>query len=428
MILKRNIFSAILFLLFFATSSFISFNAFADRLLHDKAQYHSNLWDRVRSGFALALPPNNKAIRKIAASYIQNPQAFNRIVANGERYLFYIMEEVERRGMPMEIALLPIIESAYDPLLKSNKQAAGLWQFIPETGRIMGLEQTVWHDDRRDIVASTQAALDYLQYLYQRFDNWKLAFAAYNLGEGAVSKILAKHIHKGRSINFYDVNFPVEVKHYIYKILAMKDIVVNAKKYGMQLRPVPNRPYFDTVKIHDHIDIPLVVRLANISEIEFTALNPAYNRYVIKVSDQPRTLLIPREKKEVFVRNLETYHDPRISWQFYRVKKGEKISEIAARHETTVRQLQAINGIARNKNITLGQKILVPQIVAENRANNSSWKKRVQRDQSLIYVVQKGDTLYELAKRYRTTVDQIKRWNNSDENLSIGQKLVMLRG
>nr|WP_295623620.1 LysM peptidoglycan-binding domain-containing protein [uncultured Nitrosomonas sp.] len=338
------------------------------------------------------------------------------------------MEEVERRGMPMEIALLPIIESAYDPLLKSNKQAAGLWQFIPETGRIMGLEQTVWHDDRRDIVASTQAALDYLQYLYQRFDNWKLAFAAYNLGEGAVSKILAKHIHKGRSINFYDVNFPVEVKHYIYKILAMKDIVVNAKKYGMQLRPVPNRPYFDTVKIHDHIDIPLVVRLANISEIEFTALNPAYNRYVIKVSDQPRTLLIPREKKEVFVRNLETYHDPRISWQFYRVKKGEKISEIAARHETTVRQLQAINGIARNKNITLGQKILVPQIVAENRANNSSWKKRVQRDQSLIYVVQKGDTLYELAKRYRTTVDQIKRWNNSDENLSIGQKLVMLRG
>ncbi|WP_293008386.1 LysM peptidoglycan-binding domain-containing protein [Nitrosomonas sp.] len=428
MILKRNIFSAILFLLFLATPSFISFNAFADRLLHDKAQYHSNLWERVRSGFALALPPNNKAIRKIAASYIQNPQAFNRIVTNGERYLFYIMEEVERRGMPMEIALLPIIESAYDPLLKSNKQAAGLWQFIPETGRIMGLEQTVWHDDRRDIVASTQAALDYLQYLYQRFDNWKLALAAYNLGEGAVSKILAKHIHKGRSINFYDVNLPSEVKHYIYKILAMKDIVVNAKKYGLQLRSVPNRPYFDTVKIHDHIDIPLVARLANISEVEFTALNPAYNRYVIKVSDQPRTLLVPKEKKEVFVRNLETYHDPRISWQFYRVKKGEKISEIATRHETTVKQLQVINGIARNKNLTLGQKILVPQIVAENRVNNSSLKKRAQRDQSLVYVVRRGDTLYELAKRYRTTVDQIKRWNNSDENLSIGQKLVMLKG
>ncbi len=430
MIIKRNVIFAILFLLIPAACSFLSFNAFADRLLHDKAQHSSNLWERIRNGFALALPPspNNKAIRKIALNYIQNPHAFNSIVANGERYLFYIMEEVERRGMPMEIALLPIIESAYDPLIKSNSQTAGLWQFIPETGRILGLEQNVWHDDRRDIVASTQAALDYLQYLYLKFDNWKLALAAYNLGEGAVSKILAKHIHKGRTVNFYDVNLPVEVKHYVYKILAIKDIVANAKKYGIQLRSIPNRPYFDTVKIHEHIDIPLVTRLANISEIEFTALNPAYNRYVIKVSNEPRTLLIPREKKEIFVRNLETYHDPRISWQFYRVKKGEKINEIATRYETTVKQLQTINGIARNKNLTLGQKILVPQIVAGNQIARSSWKIPTQRNQSVVYVVKKGDTLYEIAKRYRTTVDQIKHWNNSDENLSIGQKLVMLRG
>jgi membrane-bound lytic murein transglycosylase D len=430
MIIKRNIIFAILFLLIFATCSLFSFNTFADRLSHDKPQHNSNLWERIRGGFALALPPspNNKAIRKIALNYIQNPQAFNSIVANGERYLFYITEEVERRGVPMEIALLPIIESAYDPLIKSNSQTAGLWQFIPETGRILGLEQNVWHDDRRDIVASTQAALDYLQYLYQKFDNWKLALAAYNLGEGTVSKILAKHIHKGRSVNFYDVNLPVEVKHYVYKILAIKDIVVNAKKYGIQLRSIPNRPYFDTVKIHEHIDIPLVTRLANISEVEFTALNPAYNRYVIKVSNEPRTLLIPKEKKEILVRNLETYQDPRISWQFYRVKKGEKISEIATRHETTVKQLQTINGIARNRNLTLGQKILVPQIVAGNQITRSPWERQIQRNQSVVYVVKKGDTLYEIAKRYRTTVDQIKHWNNSDENLSIGQKLVMLRG
>ncbi|PSJ18846.1 LysM peptidoglycan-binding domain-containing protein [Nitrosomonas supralitoralis] len=426
MILKRNVITAILLPLIFFVCLFLSFNAFADRLLQDKAQHNSNLWERVRSGFALTLPPDNKAIRKIAASYIHNPHTFNRIVSNSERYLFYIIEEVERRGMPMEIALLPIIESAYDPLIKSDSRTAGLWQFIPETGRIMGLEQNVWHDDRRDIVASTQAALDYLQYLYQRFDNWKLAIAAYNLGEGAISKILAKHKHKGRSI--YDLNLPVEVKHYVYKLLAIKDIIANAKKYGIQLRSVPNRPYFDTVKIHEHIDIPLVARLANISEAEFTALNPAYNRYVIKVLDEPRTLLIPKEKKELFVRNLETYQDPRISWQFYRVKKGEKINDIAVRHETSVKQLQTINGIARNKNLTLGQKILVPEIVAmsQSRINSSSWKKQLKSDQS-VYVVKKGDTLYEIARRYRTTVDQIKRWNNSDERLSIGQKLVMLR-
>ncbi|MCG7755720.1 MAG: transglycosylase SLT domain-containing protein, partial [Nitrosomonas sp.] len=279
----------------------------------------------------MALPPDSKTIRKIGASYTQNPELFNRIIANSERYLFYIVEEVERRGMPMEIALMPIIESAYNPLIKSNSQTAGLWQFQPETGKILGLAQNVWHDDRRDVIASTQAALDYLQYLHAKFDNWKLAIAAYNLGEGAVSKVLSRSLHKGRSSNFYDLNLPSDAKHYVYKLLAVKDIIVNTRKYGIQIRPIANRPYFDEIKIHEHIDIPLVTRLANISEAEFNALNPAYNRYVIKVLDEPRTLLLPKRNKDIFLKNLETYQDPRISWQIYHVRKGENINEIAAR-------------------------------------------------------------------------------------------------
>lgn len=429
MILKRNGFIVLLLSLIFWSFLFLSITAYADKLEPiKKTQHHENLWDRIRNGFALALPPDNRTIRKIEAPYTQNPQAFNHIVASSERYLFYVVDEIERRNMPMEIALIPVIESSYNPLIKSDNRSAGLWQFIPETAKILGLTQNVWYDDRRDIVASTQAALDYLQYLYRKFDNWKLAIAAYNVGEGVVSKALARNMHKGRSASFYDLNLPIEAKHYVYKLLAIKDVIANSKKYGIQLRPIPNRPYFDEVKIHEHIDISLVTRLANISDTEFTALNPAYNRFVIKILDEPRTLLLPKDKKDTFVKNLETYQDPRFSWQIYHVKKGEKINDVAVRHGTTVKQLQAINGIARNKNLTFGQKILVPQLVAENETDTITQKRKpLQIGKSDVHIVKKGDTLYHIAKRYRTTVDQIKQWNNSNENLSVGQKLYIVR-
>ncbi len=428
MIFKRNYQFALLVSLLFWTCSLIPVDAVADRLVQNEYEYHTDLWDRIRSGFALKLSPESRAIRKIETPYTRQPKTLNRIIERSERYLYHIVEELDRRGMPMEIALIPVIESSYDPLIKSNSHSTGLWQFIPETGKSLGLEQNVWHDDRRDVIASTRAALDYLQYLHKRFDNWKLAIAAYNIGEGAVSKALSRNIHKGRSSSFYDLNLPIEAKHYVYKILAIKDIVANSRKYGVRLRQVPNRPYFDTIEIHEHIDISLVARLANISEVEFTALNPAYNRYVIKVLNAPRTLLLPKDKKEIFLTNLETFQDPRVSWQIYHVKKGENINEIARQYRTTVKQLQAINGIARNKNLTLGQKILVPQMVTEDLADAAAQKKRLLQDyHASVHIVKKGDTLYEIAKRYGTTVNQIKLWNNSDENLSIGQKLVLSR-
>jgi membrane-bound lytic murein transglycosylase D len=431
MIIKRNYYLVLLISFFLGFCAVLSLNAAASRPIQDKSQQqYSNLWDRVRNGFALALPLDTKTIRRIEQSYTQNPAAFERMLAGGERYLFYIVDEVERRGMPMEIALIPFIESAYNPLIKSGSQTAGLWQFMPQTGKTMGLAQNVWYDDRRDIVASTQAALDYLQYLHDKFDNWKLAIAAYNVGEGVVSKVLAKSLHKGKPVNFYELGLPSEVRHYVFKLMAVKDIIANTRKFGIQLRSIPNRPYFDQVQIHEHIDISLVTHLANISPTEFSALNPAYNRYVIKVLDQPRMLLLPTDKKENFVRNLETYQDPQFSWRLYHVRKGEKIKDIATRHATTVKQLQTINGIARNKNLVLGQKILVPKVEVTNLANNSAPNRKHSgnRQQSDIHVVKKGDTLYHIAKRYGTTIDQIKLWNNNDEHLSIGQKLVIVKG
>jgi membrane-bound lytic murein transglycosylase D len=426
MIYKRNSQFALLMSLLFWTCSLLAVDAFADSPVQNKLQNREDLWDRIRNGFTPALSSDSKAIRKIESPYTRRPETFNRIIAKSERYLFHIVEEIERRSMPMEIALIPVIESSYDPLIKSNNSSTGLWQFIPETGRILGLEQNVWHDDRRDVVASTAAALDYLEYLYKRFGDWNLAIAAYNVGEGTVGKTLSRSTHKGRSGSFHDLNLPVEAKHYVYRLLAVKDIVANSKKYGIQLRQVPNRPYFDTVKIHEPIDTSLVSRLANISEVEFTALNPAYNRYVIKVSNTPRTVLLPKNNKETFLKNLETYQDPRVSWQIYHVKKSENINEIAARYQTTVKQLQAINGIARNKNLTLGQKILVPHMVAENIADSGMQNnKRLRGYQSNVHVVQKGDTLSHIARRYGTTISKIKTWNASNENLSIGQKLLI---
>ena len=426
MIFSKNIYIALLISLgFYAV---LPLTASANPSIQDKSQQrYTNLLDRIRNGFALALPPDTKIIRKIEQSYTQNPAAFDRMLADGERYLFYIVEEVERRGMPMEIALIPFIESAYNPLIKSNSQTAGLWQFVPQTGKNLGLAQNVWHDDRRDVIASTQAALDYLQYLHSKFSNWKLAIAAYNVGEGVVAKVLAKHTHRRNPIDFYELGLPSEVRYYLYKLLAVKDIIVNAKRYRLQLRSIPNRPYFDQVLIHDHIDISLVTRLANISPTEFSALNPAYNRYVIKVLDQPRTLLLPVDKKENFLKNLETFQDPRFTWRFYQVKKGEKIKDIAARHGTTIRQLQAINGITRNKNLVLGQKILVPTETTNGARNIALNDKSSWQEQADFHIVKKGDTLYHIAKRYGTTIDQIKLWNNSDENLSIGQKLMIVK-
>lgn len=426
MILNINFLFALLISVLFFNSFLQSSVASAERFVQDESFNHDDLWDRIRSGFSIAGPIDHHAIRKLELPYARNPKSFNLIVKSSEKYLFHIAEEIERRGMPMEIALLPIIESAYNPLIKSNNQSSGLWQFVPSTGKLLGLEQNVWHDDRKDIIASTAAALDYLQYLHKKFNDWKLAIAAYNLGEGTVSKVLSRGAHKGRSRDFFDLNLPIEGKQYVYRLLAVKDIIANSRKYGIKLRPVPNRPYFETVKIHEPIDISLVTRLANISESEFTALNPAYNRYVIKVATEPRTLVLPKNNKNVFLKNLETYHDPRVTWQIYHVKKSENINEIAARFQTTVKQLKAINGISRNRNLTLGQKILVPQVSAENMANTGTGiaNKMLQAN---VHVVKSGDTLSDIAKRYGTTVKRIKTRNNAGD-LFIGQELVITKG
>ncbi len=327
----------------------------------DTATDSDDLWERIRNGFTLG-DLNSKEVRSNEASYTRDPDYIYRIAERSKRYLHHIVEEVERRGMPTEIALLPIIESAFNPNAESSSNAAGLWQFIPATGKSFGLKQNWWRDERKDIIAATHAALDYLQNLYGMFGDWKLAIAAYNWGEGAIKRSLAKNREEGFPTSFRHIKLPPETRNHVHKLIAVKNIIANPTDYGIELNPIPNEPYFDKVEANHHIDISLVAELAGIPIEEFNALNPAYNRPIIRVNDTPRILLLPIDKIETFLTNLESCNKPLVSWQIYQVKRGEDARELSSRHNISVAQLKEVNSITQNDKITQGQVILVPRI------------------------------------------------------------------
>lgn len=417
-------------LVFFWFLIFISFNALATKVTEYNDHSSNDLWDRIRNGFAL-VSPNSKAVREQEAFYMRNPQLTRRVFNRGERYLYYIVEEIERRGMPTEIALLPIVESAFNPEAKSGSKAVGLWQFIPATGKSFGLEQNVWHDDRREIVAATHAALDYLQYLYQKFENWELALAAYNWGETSVRKAISKNREQDKQVDFYSLKLPRETRNHVHKLLAIKNIVANPSDFCIQLNAIPDRPYFHTVEIPYHMDVTLVAKLADISMDEFKALNPAYERPIVKVLGETRSILLPVDKVDIFSANLKVSDEPLISWQVYEVKESEDIKVVAKHYGISMRRLRAINGFSESKEIGAGQRILLPRTLAHITADISNVREKPRHfknnNKLTVYIVRKGDTLYHIARNYGLTVEEIKAWNNSDGKLSIGQKLLLLR-
>ncbi len=272
---------------------------------------------------------------------------------------------------PMEIALIPIIESAFDPSAYSPKHASGLWQIIPSTGKAFGLEQNWWHDERRDVVAATRAALDYLQKLYKMFGDWKLTLAAYNCGEGMLKRSIDENYKEKEHINFRDLQLPTETKNHVAKIFAVKNIIANPENFGIKLKPLPNRPYFEQVEINQQIDVKLAAELADVPENEFTALNPAHHRPIIKIDDSPRTLLLPVNKAKTFVDNLENYDKSLVSWRIYRVKEAETMEDLSSRYAMDVTELAEINGIAENGIVRKGQTLLVP------RSKKREWREKL---------------------------------------------------
>ncbi|MBI3937584.1 MAG: transglycosylase SLT domain-containing protein [Betaproteobacteria bacterium] len=319
-----------------------------------------SLWERVRAGFSLP-ELSNPLVREWEEWYSSRPDYVARMVERSSRYLYYIVEEVQRRGMPTEIALLPMIESAYNPQAYSRSRASGIWQFIPSTGKLYGLRQNWWHDGRRDILAATNAALDYLEKLYGMFGSWDLALAAYNWGEGAVSRAIARNQARGLAADYESLTMPAETRAYVPKLQAVKNIVADPARFGLALADIPNEPYFAVITTDRHIDVRLAAKLAELPIDEFRSLNPGHNKPVIK-ADGSETIVLPKEKIGTFLNNLAKHDGPLVSWQAYTVKRGDRPEKIAAKYGITLAKLKEINGINGRRKITPGMPLLVPAV------------------------------------------------------------------
>ncbi|HTP95971.1 MAG TPA: transglycosylase SLT domain-containing protein [Burkholderiales bacterium] len=394
------------------------------------------LWARIRNGFALP-DIDSPLVHEQEAWYANRPEYVKRMVARSQRYLYHVVAEIEKRGLPSEIALLPMIESAYNPTAYSRSHASGIWQFIPSTGKLYGLEQNFWQDERRDVLAATRAALDYLEKLYDQFGSWDLALAAYNWGEGAVARAIARNEARGLPTDYQSLTMPRETRYYVPKLQAVKNIVADPAKFGLELPEIPNQPYFTHVTVPQNIDVKLAARLAEMPLEEFLSLNPSHNRPVIR-ADGGATLLLPMDKARVFATNLENHDKPLVSWQAYTVKRGETLEHVAGKFGTNAAYLRQVNALGSSRKLKVaGHTLLVPMrnlerggnldevgaIRLEARAPAEHGAAAPARRQ---HVVARGDTLYNIARRYGVSVEQVKSWNGLTANhVAIGQRLAV---
>jgi membrane-bound lytic murein transglycosylase D len=319
-----------------------------------------DVWQRIRGGFQMS-PLESNLVQDWENYYATRPEYFARMIENSRPFLFHIITEVERRGMPAEIALLPMIESAYNPVAYSSAHASGIWQFIPSTGKNYGLKQNGWYDGRRDIIAATNAALDYLQNLHGMFKDWELALASYNWGEGAVQRAVDRNQAKGLSASYQSLtNMPAETRNYLPKLIAVKNIIADPARFGVNLASVPNEAYIEAITVRRHIDVALAAKFADMTPEEFKFLNPAHNRPVIN-ANSAETIVLPKHKVAIFMANLNEHEDkPLATWKTYTVKAGERAETIAARHKISVAELNQANSIGGRRHIATGQTILVP--------------------------------------------------------------------
>ncbi len=317
----------------------------------------TNLWERIRNGFAMA-DLNDDLVLHYQQWYQNRPDALRRMVERSRPYLHHIVEELEARGMPTELARLPMVESSFNPNAYSPAHAAGLWQFIPATGKRFNLAQNWWRDDRRDIVASTGAALDYLQTIYDMHGDWHLALASYNWGEGAVKRAITKNEARGLPTDYPNLTMPNETRHYVPKLQALKNIFGNPALIArLDLPFISNEPYFATLETSRPIDVKTAARLANMSLEEFQRLNPSHNRPIIAPDT---SVVIPADKLDTFRDNLQNSQTPLTQWQAYTVTSAERLTQIAARFDTTAAELARINGLAANVRLGAGSTLLVP--------------------------------------------------------------------
>jgi membrane-bound lytic murein transglycosylase D len=391
-----------------------------------------DLWVRIRRGFRIP-DLQTKLAENRTLWYASQPDYFDRMAQRSSRYLYHIVEEIERRDMPTELALLPFVESAFVAEAVSSAKAAGLWQFIPSTGKNYELEQNMWLDERRDVVESTRAALDYLQKLYDQFGNWHLALAAYNWGEGAVSRAIAKNQRERKAAGYTDLRMPTETQYYVPKFQAIKNIVANPAKYGVVLPRIDDTPYFVAVHKTRDIDVHTVARLAEMDVDEFRALNPSFNRPII-VGAGGAKLLLPAKKVDRFHANLAAWEatgQPLASWTVYKMKPVDTLAAVARRVGINEEQLREANRIPPRYLISTGSTILIPRdetmdsdIPADSLDARFALVPEHSNLQKVTYRVRRGDTLHSVARRWNVSTKDLIVWNGlTTPSLFAGQRL-----
>ncbi|RFQ41161.1 LysM peptidoglycan-binding domain-containing protein [Pseudomonas sp. ATCC 13867] len=401
----------------------------------------NDIWERMRVGFQLQDQiDTNPRIERQRLWFMSNPSFLENASERGSPYMHYVVERLEERDMPLELALLPVIESSYNPMAVSRAQAVGLWQFIPSTGTHFNLRQTNFYDGRRDITASTNAALTYLTRLHDMFNgDWLLALAAYNAGEGTVSRAIERNQRLGLPTDYWNLPLPKETQDYVPKLLALSQLVMAPNIYGISLNPIANEPYFTSIRVKPGLDLSRVAALADLDEDELYQLNPAFKRRITR--DGPQHLLVPLDKADTLKAGIDTLKPQPLvasatskSLQQYRVRKGDSLHSIAQRYRLSVAELKSANRLSANR-LRSGQVLVIPGqpgrpvVEPESPRQLAQVERASTRATARSYTVKSGDTLWQIAKKNDVDVADIKRWNGLDSHgVKPGQVLKLQGG
>ena len=401
---------------------------------HQTPTQYADVWARIRDNLQLDRYQDNRAVKERIAWYARNQEYLDRVVVRATPYIYYILEEVEKRNMPVDLALLPIVESAFQPFAYSRSHASGIWQFIPSTGRVYGLKQNWWYDGRRDIVAATRAALDYLEKLHKQFSgDWQHALAAYNSGELNVERAIKRNVKSNKDTDFFSLRLFRETRGYVPSLLAVAEIIADPIKYAITLAPIANEPYFNIVDIGGQLDLSTASDLTGLSMEDLYILNPGFNRWATD-PEGPHYLLVPVDKKKKFIDGLSAIPvEDRVGWNQHVIKQGESLSQIAEKYKTSVSIIKETNKL-RNNLIRTGHSLVIPTskqpgkfytLSLENR-----WLGGLKREgagNKYVYTVRRGDSLWTIGRRYDVTIRDLCGWNgiNARSIIRPGQKITL---
>lgn len=399
----------------------------------DVIDVSDDIWQRIRAQLSFNVPENDRVLAQ-RNWYAKHPSYLDRVAKRAEPFLHYIVEELEKNDMPIEMALLPIVESAFDPFAYSHGRASGMWQFVPGTGKRFGMKQNWWYDGRRDVVASTQGAIKYLKYLNKFFDgDWLLALAAYNSGEGRVRRAVRNNARKNKPTDFWSLDLPRETRAYVPKLLALADLIKRPEDFQIKLYEIDNNPVITQVDVQSQLDLAKAAQLADLSLAELQRLNPGFNRWATD-PDGPHYLLIPNNKLEKFTEKLSKLEEKdRLAWQRYEIKSGDSLSTIANKFNTTTALIKKINNVEGTQ-IRAGKHLLIPiaaqsldSYIFSQDQRLASKQSQQQTGKKTVYKVRSGDTLWDIGRTYKVSTRSIAKWNGMapKDTIKPGQSLVI---